>query len=57
MNVANGEGSTDPWEQSMFRACFQSLKDGGNQVIAYIYSLYGLRSLADMEADLDKESS
>jgi len=54
VNVANGEGSNDAWEQSMFRACFDELKSGGNTVIAYIYSQYGERSLAAMETDLDK---
>ena len=38
----------------MFRACFQELKDGGNTVIAYIYSQYGVRNLSDMENDVNK---
>ena len=46
VNVANGEGSSDPWERNMFKACFQALKDGGNTVIAYIHSGYGQRDLS-----------
>ena len=38
----------------MFRACFDELKSSGNTVIAYIYSLYGTRSLEAMETDLNK---
>ena len=49
VNVANGEGSSDPWERDMFRACFQALKDGGNTVIAYIHSGYGQRDLTAIQ--------
>ena len=54
VNVGNGYGSSDPWEISMFKACFEALKAGGNKVLAYIHSSYGQRELELMENDFDK---
>ena len=56
VNIANGEGSSDPWERNMFRACFQALKDGGNTVIAYIHSGYGQRALSAIQEWSDERN-
>ena len=37
-----------------FKLCAQLMKNGGNSVIAYVYTLYGERSLNDIYRDVDR---
>ena len=52
INPNNGKG-VEGEELKRFQVCTKLLKNGGNSVLAYVYTNYGKRSRQDIERDID----